>query len=60
MLVGGTGLGVYIQEGLTRYPLPNSVESMWIAVAFTVGLALAFDLVFTVIRKFTTSKGLQS
>lgn len=60
VLVGGTGLGVYIQEGLTRYPLPNSVEAVWIAVVFTVGLALVFDLAFTVIRKLTTSKGLQS
>ncbi len=60
VLVGGTGLGVYIQDGLTRYPLPNSVEAMWIAVVFTVGLALVFDLCFTVLRKLTTSKGLQS
>ena len=60
VLVGGTGLGVYIQEGLTRYPLPNSVEAMWIAVVFTVGLALVFDLAFTVLRKLTTSKGIQS
>lgn len=60
VLVGGTGLGVYIQEGLTRYPLPNSVESVWIAVVFTVGLALLFDTCFTVLRKLTTSKGLQS
>ncbi len=60
VLVGGTGLGVYIQEGLTRYPLPNSVEAIWIAVVFTVGLALTFDLCFALLRKFTTSKGLQS
>ncbi|MDE0802292.1 MAG: ABC transporter permease [Acidimicrobiales bacterium] len=60
VLVGGTGLGVYIQDGLTRYPLPNSVEAVWIAVVFTVGLALLFDTCFTVLRKLTTSKGLQS
>lgn len=59
VLVGGTGLGVYIQDGLTRYPLPNSVEAMWIAVAFTVGLALVFDTCFALLRKLTTSKGLQ-
>ncbi len=58
VLVGGTGLGVYIQDGLTRYPLPNSVEAMWVAVVFTVGLALVFDFCFTLLRKFTTSKGL--
>lgn len=60
VLVGGDGLGVYIQEGLTRYPLPNSVEAMWIAVVFTVGLALVLDLGFSVLRKLTTSKGIQS
>jgi ABC-type proline/glycine betaine transport system permease subunit len=59
VLVGGSGLGVYIQEGLTRYPLPNSVEAMWIAVAFSVGLALVFDLAFAILRRLTTSKGLQ-
>lgn len=59
VLVGGTGLGVYIQDGLTRYPLPNSVEAMWIAVVFTVGLALVFDTCFALLRKLTTSKGLQ-
>ena len=59
VLVGGTGLGVYIQDGLTRYPLPNSVEAMWLAVVFTVGLALIFDLAFAVLRKLTTSRGLQ-
>lgn len=60
VLVGGGGLGTYIQDGLTRYPLPNSVEAIWIAVVFTVGLALVFDLCFAVLRKLTTSKGLQS
>ncbi|MGI8985011.1 MAG: ABC transporter permease [Acidimicrobiales bacterium] len=59
VLVGGTGLGVYIQDGLTRYPLPNSVEAMWIAVVFSIGLALVFDVCFTILRKLTTSKGLQ-
>ena len=59
VLVGGTGLGTYIQEGLNRYPLPNSTEAMWVGVVFTVLLALAFDAAFTVLRKVTTSKGLQ-
>ncbi len=60
VLVGGSGLGTYIRDGLTRYPLPNSVEAMWIAVAFTVALALVFDLCFALLRMFTTSKGLKS
>ncbi len=60
VLVGGGGLGRYLSDGLTRYPLPNSTEAMWVGVVFTVALALAFDLAFTVLRKLTTSKGLQS
>ncbi len=60
VLVGGSGLGRYIQDGLTRYPLPNSTEAMWVGVVFTIALALALDLLFAVLRKVTTSKGLQA
>jgi len=60
VLVGGTGLGVYINNGLTRYPNLTSVERMWTGVIFTVLLALVFDLLFTLLRRFTTSKGLRS
>lgn len=59
VLVGGDGLGEYIRDGLGRYPLPNSVEAIWVAVVFTVGLALLFDLAFTLLKKLTTSRGIQ-
>jgi osmoprotectant transport system permease protein len=59
VLVGGSGLGVYINDGLTRYPNPGSVERMWTGVLFTVGLALLLDFAFAIIRKFTTPSGLR-
>ena len=59
-LVGGTGLGRYINDGLQRFPDVTSVERMWTGVVFTIGLALIADLVFTLVRRLTTSKGLRS
>jgi osmoprotectant transport system permease protein len=59
VLVGGSGLGVYINDGLTRYPNPGSVERMWVGVVSTIALALLLDLMFGIIRKFTTPKGLR-
>jgi osmoprotectant transport system permease protein len=58
-LVGGTGLGVYINDGLQRFPDVTSVERMWTGVVFTILLALVADLAFTLIRHLTTSKGLR-
>lgn len=59
VLVGGTGLGGYVSDGLSRFPQPTSVERMWTGVIFTVVLALLFDLVFTILRKLTTPKGVR-
>ncbi len=59
-LVGGTGLGRYINDGLQRFPDVTSVERMWTGVVFTIALALVADLFFTLVRRFTTSKGLRS
>ncbi len=59
-LVGGTGLGRYINDGLQRFPDVTSVERMWTGVVFTIGLALVADLFFTLVRRLTTSKGLRS
>ena len=59
-LVGGTGLGRYINDGLQRFPDVTSVERMWTGVVFTIGLALVADLFFALLRRFTTSKGLRS
>lgn len=58
-LVGGGGLGGYINDALNIWGRPQGYYLMWAAVVFTIVLALISDLVFTVVRKFTTSKGLQ-
>lgn len=58
-LVGGTGLGRYINDGLQRFPDVSSVERMWTGVGFTILLALVADLLFTLVRRLTTSKGLR-
>lgn len=60
VLVGGTGLGVYINDGLQRFPNVTSVERMWTGVVLTILLALVADLAFTLLRRLTTSKGLRS
>lgn len=59
-LVGGNGLGRYINDGLQRFPDVSSVERMWTGVVFTIVLALIADLFFTLVRRLTTSKGLRS
>lgn len=60
VLVGGPGLGRYIQDGLNRYPLPTSVERMWTGIVFTVALALALDLCYALLRRFTTPAGIRN
>lgn len=59
VLVGGDGLGIFINDGLNRYPLPTSVERTWTGIVFTVLLALLFDLAFSGINRVTTSKGIR-
>lgn len=59
VLVGGDGLGVFIQGGLTRLGLPGSVESVWVGTVFTVLLGLTLDVVFATVQRFTSSPGLR-
>jgi osmoprotectant transport system permease protein len=59
ILVGGEGLGSFIQGGLTRFGLPNSENSVWTGVVFTVLLGLVLDIVFATAQRFTTSRGLR-
>ncbi len=58
ILVGGSGLGVYVRNGLQRFPDQTSVELMWTGVFFTIVLALLVDALIAVLRKLTTSKGI--
>lgn len=60
VLVGGDGLGLFIQGGLTRLGLPGSVESVWVGTIFTVVLGLILDLTFAIIQRLTTSPGLRN
>ncbi len=59
-LVGGDGLGIYIQQGLTRLGLPNAIESVWVGIVFTVALGLVLDAVLGLFERLTTPSGLRS
>jgi osmoprotectant transport system permease protein len=58
-LVGGGGLGQFINSGLGRMPLPNSMEAIWTGTALIIAMALAFDSIFLFVRRATTSAGLR-
>ncbi len=58
-LVGGGGLGRFINSGLGRLGLPNSMESVWTGTLFIIIIALIFDSIFLIIRRATTSPGIR-
>lgn len=58
-LVGGGGLGSFINAGLGRLGLPNSMESVWTGTLFIIIIALIFDSMFLIIRRATTSPGIR-
>lgn len=58
-LVGGGGLGEFIKNGLSSYPLGYSVEQVWTGTVLVMVLALVFDAIFGVIRHYTTSRGIR-
>ena len=59
VLVGGGGLGAYIQRGLTSLGNPFSIERVWTGTVFIILLALVLDAVLGVIGRRTTSPGLR-
>lgn len=59
VLVGGDGLGRWLIAGLTRLGLPNSENSVWVGVVFTVLLGLALDLALATFQRLTTARGLR-
>ena len=59
-LVGGNGLGIYIQQGLTRLGLPNAIQSVWVGIVFTVALGLVLDALLGLFQRLTTPSGLRS
>lgn len=58
-LVGGGGLGRFINSGLGRLGLPGSMESVWTGTLLIIVIALIIDSIFLVIRRATTSPGLR-
>lgn len=59
VLVGGGGLGSFIQGGLTRLGLPNAIESVWTGTIFIVALGLVLDLILALVQRVSTSRGLR-
>jgi osmoprotectant transport system permease protein len=59
VLIGYGGLGFFIQSGISRYPLPSSVERIWTGTILTILLALAIDAVLGLVQRLTTSSGLR-
>lgn len=59
VLVAGPGLGAFIQDGLRRLGLPNSMEAVWTGTVLIIALALVIDLVLNITSRITTSRGLR-
>lgn len=59
VLVGGGGLGAYIQRGLTSLGNPFSIERVWTGTVFIILLALVLDAVLGAIGRRTTSPGIR-
>jgi osmoprotectant transport system permease protein len=59
VLVGGGGLGSYIQRGLTSLGNPFSIERVWTGTVFIILLALVLDGALGLIGRRTTSPGLR-
>jgi len=58
-LVGGGGLGDFINDGLTRIPLPGSLEAIWTGTLLIIFLALLIDSLFLLFRRATTPAGIR-
>ena len=59
MLVGGDGLGTYIQDGLTRNGFPNAGNSVGVGIAFIVTLGIVLDTLLAVVQRVFTPRGLR-
>jgi len=58
-LVAGGGLGDFINLGLSRLPLPGSLEAIWTGTLLCVLLAFLIDLSLQLLRRATISKGIR-
>lgn len=59
VLVGGDGLGTYIQDGLTRNGFPNAGNSVGVGIAFIVTLGIVLDTLLAVVQRVFTPRGLR-
>jgi len=59
VLIGGGGLGSFIQRGLTSLGNPMSIERVWTGTIFIILLALTFDALLSFMGRRTTSPGLR-
>lgn len=59
VLVGGGGLGAYIQRGLTSLGNPFSIERVWTGTVAIILLALILDLALGFLARRTTSPGIR-
>jgi osmoprotectant transport system permease protein len=58
-LVAGGGLGDFIKSGLSRLPLPNSLESIWLGTLLCIALAFLIDLALKGLKTATISRGIR-
>lgn len=58
-LIAGGGLGDFIKDGLTNWGFRLAAEKIWTGTLFIIILALIFDAIFGLIRKYTTSPGIR-
>ena len=58
-LIAGGGLGDFIKDGLTNWGFRLAAEKIWTGTLFIILLALIFDGILGLVRKYTTSPGLR-
>jgi osmoprotectant transport system permease protein len=58
-LIAGGGLGDFIKDGLANFGFRLAVEKIWTGTLFIIILALVFDGILGLIRKYTTSPGIR-
>lgn len=59
VLVGGDGLGYFIQLGISQQGFPFANYAIYTGLLFTVLLGLAFDSILAGFQRLTTARGLQ-
>ena len=59
VLVGGDGLGSYIQDGINRDGFPTAANQIYVGVIFSVLLGLILDSVLALFQRLTTARGLR-